>query len=76
MAPLWLFASAMAKGGKKLPAKGKDGTVEKAEDLPDNLDEMDEAAAAIQAQARGRAVRKQQKFEIIEDASKVEVRDH
>eukprot|EP01043_Picozoa_sp_COSAG02_P045941 COSAG02_NODE_4251_length_5585_cov_4.672986_1_plen_636_part_10 len=42
------------------------GAAKSAAELPDNLDEMDEAAKALQARQRGNAVRKQQKFEIVQ----------
>lgn len=42
------------------------GAAKNASELPDNLDEMEEAAKALQARQRGNAVRKQQKFEIIQ----------
>ncbi len=65
----------MAKGGKK--QKGE-VAAENATELPDNLDEMEEAAKALQARQRGNAVRKQQKFELIQlivkaDTSGIEV---
>ena len=55
----------MAKGGKK-GGKKKSDESEAAPELPDDMDEMSEAAAKIQAAARGKAVRKQIKSETID----------